>query len=142
MNLEQIEKRVFDTLSDIKIIDAHEHLLPEKIRIARKVDFFLLFSFCSQIDFISAGMTLGEYARLRDDQDMPVEEKWKIFREFYPITKYGSFARPASIWLKEVLGYDELTEKNYKEVSEKLQEQNKPGIYNRILRVATIKQSS
>lgn len=133
MKLDQIEQKVFDGLSDMKVIDAHEHLIPEKTRLEKKIDFFILFSHYTEADLMSAGMKPADYARLRDDQSMPLEEKWRIFRNFYPMIKHGSYARPAAIWLKEVLGYDELNDKNYKEISEKLQADNKPGIYRRIL---------
>lgn len=73
-----------------------------------------------------------EGARMRDPT-VPLEERWERFSRYYPMIKYGSYARPARIWLKEVLGFDDLTEKNYKEVSEQIQEWNKPGIYKRIL---------
>ena len=79
MNLDQTEQKVFDGLSDIKVIDAHEHLIPEKRRLDRKIDFFILFSHYTQEDLLSAGMTLDEFERLRDDQTMSVEEKWQIF---------------------------------------------------------------
>ena len=133
MASDKVETAVFEALSEIPVIDAHEHLRPESERTARKVDFFILFSTYSKADLCGGGMAPEVYDRLRNDQDMPVEQKWKEFSPFYPHIRHGAYARPARIWLKDVLGYDDLTDANYAEVSAKLQEWNVPGLYDRIL---------
>ena len=74
------------------------------------------------------------YQRMINEETMPVEEKWAAFREFYPMIRLGSYARPARIWLQDVLGLDDLTADNYREVSEHLQANNTPGLYDRVLR--------
>lgn len=126
--------RLLESLDTIKVIDAHEHLLPEKRRLERKVDFSILFSTYTRADLVSAGMPEESYARLRDDTEMALEEKWELFNRFYPMIRHGSYSRPAQIWLKEVLKVDDLTKENYREVSERLQENNTPGLYDRVLR--------
>jgi len=134
MKLDPIEQELFEALSDIDVIDAHEHLVPEARRVARQVDFFILFSHYTSADLRSAGMRPDVYQRLVDDEDMPVAEKWKALAPFYPTIKYGSYARPAQIWVRDVLGHNDLTEANCQEVSERLQESNTPGLYDRVLR--------
>lgn len=134
MNLEATEQDVFEALRDIEVIDAHEHLVPEAERIARKVDFFILFSHYTKADLISAGMEPKVYERLVNDESMSAEEKWQSFSPFYPMVRHGSYARPAQIWLNHVLGCDELTEVNCREVSERIQDTNRPGLYQRVLR--------
>ena len=133
MKLDADEARLWEALAELPVIDAHEHLVPEEDRVARKVDFFLLFSHYTRDDFRSAGMAAETYERLRDDQDMPVEAKWEAFRPYWPLIRHGSYARPALIWLRDVLGHDDLTEENYREVSAALQEANRPGLYRRVL---------
>jgi len=51
----------------------------------------------------------------------------------YRVVVFSGGFRNATGHAREVLGFDDLTEKNYKEVSEQIQEWNKPGIYKRIL---------
>ena len=134
MKLDRIETEMFDALAEMPVIDAHEHLRPEAERVARKVDFFLLFSTYCRADLCSAGMAPEVYDRLRDDPEMDVAAKWKAFEPFYPMIRHGSYARPARIWLREVLGFDDLTKQNYQAVSAGLQEWNVPGLYDRVLR--------
>ena len=132
--LGKTETQLFDALNEITVIDSHEHLYPEKFRVSQPVDFLTLFSYYTYADFLAAGMSRKEEgARMRDPGNVSLEERWEIFSRYYPMIKYGSYARPARIWLKDVLGFDDLTEKNYKEVSGQMQEWNKPGIYKRIL---------
>jgi hypothetical protein len=134
MRLTGAEAELFGALSDIPVIDAHEHLVPEAVRIARKVDFFVLFSHYCAADLASAGMEPATYQRLQDDQEMPPEDKWKLFEPYYPLIRHGSYARPARVWVNEVLGYDDLTAANCREVSESLQAGNRLGLYRRVLR--------
>lgn len=134
MKLSPLETRVFDAIKNVQVIDAHEHLVPERQRVQRQVDFSILFAHYTSADLLSAGMQPEIYQRMISDQTMPVEEKWEAFREFYPMIRLGSYARPARIWLRDVLGLDDLNEGNYREVSERLQANNTPGLYDRILR--------
>jgi len=134
MRLTGAEAALFEALSDIRVIDAHEHLVPEVVSIARQVDFFVLFSHYCAADLASAGMEPATYQRLVDDQEMPPEEKWRSFAPYYPLIRHGSYARPARIWVKEVLGHDDVTAANCREVSESLQAGNCPGLYARVLR--------
>ncbi|HJN15152.1 MAG TPA: amidohydrolase family protein, partial [Armatimonadota bacterium] len=134
MNLSTTEAGVFEAIAEIDVIDAHEHLVPESVRVAMKVDFFILFANYCRADLISAGMAPDTYARLLDDEEMGPDEKWEQFAPFYPMIKHGSYARPARIWLNEVLGHEDLTAANCVEVSEQLQSENTPGVYERILR--------
>ncbi|MDP6112204.1 MAG: amidohydrolase family protein [Planctomycetota bacterium] len=132
--ISRTERDLFEALRDIPVIDAHEHLVPESARVSRNVDFFILFSHYTRADFISAGMDPVVYERLKEDDAMPLDEKWNAFSPFYSSIRHGSYARPAQIWVKDVLGHNDLTEDNYQEVSAKLQESNRKGLYDRILR--------
>ena len=134
MRLSPVETQIFDAIKDLEVIDAHEHLVPETHRIQRQVDFSILFAHYTSADFISAGMQPEMYQRMINEETMPVEEKWAAFRELYPMIRLGSYARPARIWLQDVLGLDDLTADNCQEVSERLQADNTPGLYDRVLR--------
>ncbi|MBI2299298.1 MAG: amidohydrolase family protein [Armatimonadetes bacterium] len=134
MRLSPTEAELFEALREIPVIDAHEHLVPEAVRLAQRVDFSILFAHYCCADLVSAGMAPADYQRLVGDQDLSPEEKWKLLEPYYPMIQHGSYARPARIWLKQVLGLDELTADNCREVSESLEEGNRPGLYQRILR--------
>ncbi len=134
--LNQTGEKLVESLAGIPVIDAHEHLLPEKQRTGMRIDFSILFSQYAKISLASAGMSPEDCDRLFDygKQGISVREKWKLFREHYPSTKHASLLRPARIWIEEVLGYEGLDDDNFEEISDRLQEANTPGIYNKILR--------
>jgi len=133
MKLEPVDQEVFEALADIPVIDAHQHLYPEKFRTDRKVDFFLFFGDPTRDDLVSAGMERDEWTKLVNDEDMTPEEKWQRVGPFYPMVRHTSYWRPALIYLKDVLGHDDLTAENCREVSEQLQAGNTPGLYQREL---------
>jgi len=134
MRLSATDTHVFDGIRDLAVIDAHEHLVPEARRLERRVDFSILFAHYTRADFLSAGMPAEIYQHMIDDGTLSVDEKWKAFSQFYPMIKHGSYARPAQIWLRDVLGLDDLAEGNYREASERIQADNTPGLYDRVLR--------
>ena len=123
---------LIDAMGEIEIIDAHEHLPPERERLKLRVDVCFLFSHYTRNDLISAGMPPTKYDEMLNP-DLPLEERFFILEPFLPYIRYGSYARAAFIALRDIYGYDEITRQNYKEISEKMSSFNKPGIYEEIL---------
>lgn len=128
---------LYDTLlrySDhIDIIDTHEHLPSETWRVAQVVDFFTLFSHYCVGDMVAAGLPPGELAVL-ESPATPVEKKWLIFAPYYTLIKNGSYARAARIAMQRFYGYHDLTCLEDAEiVTEKIRQQNQPGLYRQVL---------
>jgi len=132
MSLNRIKEYLFSELEGIDIVDTHEHLAPEKERVKLKVDVCTLFSHYTRNDFISAGMKVEDYECMINTE-LPLDERVKLLLKYLPYIKYGSYARAAFIALRDIYGYEKITMENYKEISEKMKEFNKPGIYDEIL---------
>jgi len=129
--------KLIEALERIPVIDAHEHLVPEKERTSMTVDFSVLFSQYTTIGLVSAGMPQESLDRLygqTSEQRISVEEKWGLFREYYPYIKHMSLLQPARIWIRDVLGFDDINDDSFMDISRRLQENNKPGIYRKILK--------
>jgi len=133
MNYTRTEEMLLEAMEGMDIIDAHEHLPPENVRTDAKVDALTLFSHYTRTDLITAGMEPGDYDKVIDANG-PLDERWKLFKPYFENIRYGSYARPALIAAKEFYGFDDITDDNYREISERMQSQNTPGIYHRILR--------
>jgi len=132
MKLSPTAQKLYDAFSEFDIIDAHEHLPPEKERVAQKQDVFTLFSHYTRHDLISAGMA----QEVRDwilDPQQPLDERWKKFAPFLPAIRHSSYARAAFIAAREFYGHGDVTAQNYRELSERIQAANTPGIYQRVL---------
>lgn len=133
MKYTHTENLLIEAMEDMEIVDAHEHLPPEHIRTGAKVDVLTLFSHYTRTDLITSGMSPDDYQRVIDSNE-PLDERWKIFKPYFEHIRYGSYTRPALIAAKEFYGFDDITDDNYREISEVMQSQNTPGIYHRILR--------
>ena len=61
MNLNRTKEKLVEALAGIPVIDAHEHLVPERERTAMEIDFSILFSQYARIELVSAGMSLNAW---------------------------------------------------------------------------------
>jgi len=132
MSLESVKEYILSEISQFDIVDAHEHLAPERERVKMKVDVCTLFSHYTRNDFISAGMSPEEYRRMLDTS-IPLEQRFSLLEKYLPYIRYGSYARAAFIALRDIYGFKDITRENYREISERMAEFNKPGIYREIL---------
>ncbi len=130
--IDQVRTSLIREMEQFEIIDCHEHLGPERQRVDNKVDFVNLF-FQGYNDLPIAGM-LPEHVNQLLDDSYPLEYRWRLFRPYLDLIRYGSYARAAFIALRELYGFDDINDDNYLAISEAMQAANKPGIYNWILR--------
>lgn len=133
--MEKIKEILMEEMEKMEIIDAHEHLPPEKERIERQVDVFTLFSHYTRGDLLRAGMTEQQYQSLFN-HEIPLSKRWEVFSPFWKKIRYTSYSKAVLISLKKFYGFEDINEKNYVEISEKIKEFNKPGIYKKVLREA------
>jgi len=132
---EDIFNSLYQAISELPVIDAHEHLYPESTRTNAEVDVFTLFSHYTQHDLRSAGMPNNEMEQLFD-RNLPVKERWKIFEPYWQKIKHTCFARPAIIAAEHFYGFDEISDKTCEALSEAIRKANTPGIYDRVLKDA------
>ena len=132
MKLAATARAIYDAISEFEIIDSHEHLPPEKVRVAQKQDVFTLFSQYARMNLFAAGMKLETYDWLKDP-DQPLDARWKTFEPFLPAIRHASQTRPSFITAREIYGAEDINSNNYRELSERIQAENTAGIYQRIL---------
>ncbi len=131
--LSDLEKAFVEALEEMPVIDGHEHLPLESERIRQKVDAFTLFSHYCQWDLWSAGLHWDLRGPiLWGDRDL--DWKWKEFAPYYGQMKHTCYARAAHIALEHFYGEKELTADNVAAVTERMQQNNTPGLYDRVLR--------
>jgi len=130
--------RLYSTIKEavdkVRIVDTHEHLVQEKERITRKPDLFETFlAHYASSDLVSSGMPLKELERVRDPK-LPLEERWKIFKPFWENIQNTGYAMSINIAVKDLYGVDGINEKTYKKLASRMEEANKPGLYQWILK--------
>lgn len=133
MTTDSTREKLIEAMGEMTIIDAHEHLGPERLRIEMPVDALCLFGHYCRTDVLCAGMTAEDYDRLFD-ASIPLEERWALFRPILPQIRHCSYTRPAFEAAREFYGFDDINDETYRPLSERMAAENRPGIYRRILR--------
>jgi predicted TIM-barrel fold metal-dependent hydrolase len=128
-----LEQSIFEELCSIPTIDAHEHLPPEESRLKEPRDFYSLFQHYCEADLIACGAAKADMEAFAD-RTLPLAERWGRFSPFLSKIRTGSYARSALIVVRDLLGLPDLTDDTYETVTSRLQEINKPGLYDHILR--------
>ncbi len=135
MVLSPLAQKLVSALEQMEIIDAHEHLPPEAERLAAKVDVFTLFAHYTRGDLSVAGMSEADYNATQND-DLPLDYRWKLFSPYWERIRWASYARAALIAAQRFYGADDVNERTYALISEKIAAANKPGLYQRVLKEA------
>jgi len=118
----------------IKIIDTHEHLPSEEERISQPVDvlsqFFIHYT---SSDLLSAGMPEEELSMIRDTS-LPLEDRWDVFEPWWEMIQNTGYSRCMEIAARDLYGVDGINHDTYMELSKRIAEQNKPGLYKWVLK--------
>jgi uncharacterized protein len=144
MKYTQTESRLMDAMSRMDIIDCHEHLPPEHERTGSPQDVFTLFSMYTGWGLFSAGMDRGSrnYSPWSQDREdyfslfdpgVPLQKRWELFQPHWKHIRHSSPARAALLTARMVYGVDDINESTYRVLSEKIAQENTPGIYRRML---------
>jgi len=129
--LYQIIKKAVD---QVRIIDTHEHLIQETQRTAGKPDLFqTFFSHYASSDLVSSGMSLEELEEVRDSK-LPLEKRWEIVNPFWERIQYTGYGRAIDIAARDLYGVDGITADTYREFASRMEEANRPGLYQWILK--------
>ena len=119
-------------IEKIPVIDCHEHLPREVDRVKEKVDAMMLFRHYCVGDLEAAGLRQGDPQNEIFDAATPIRERWRKFQPYFDAIRFGSYAYPAIAYVREVLGIDEICEDTIEEIGDRLQADNKPGLYQKL----------
>jgi hypothetical protein len=118
----------------VRIIDTHEHLMQEKERTAKKLDFFeTILAHYASSDLVSSGMPQEELDKVRDPK-IPLEIRWKIFKPYWERIQNTGYARALNIAFRDLYSVDGLRDETYLKLASHMDEANKSGIYQWILK--------
>ncbi len=137
--MKSLRDELYAYLRQMVIIDAHEHLMPERHRVSRPTDVLNLLSLYAWFDLMSAGLpTDGLKTAIGDnyltDQQIPTATKWKRVWPFLQRIKHGSYYRATAIALRDLYGVADLNDRTWREANERVKAANRPGLYRSVLR--------
>jgi predicted TIM-barrel fold metal-dependent hydrolase len=133
MKSSPLVQRLIAAFEQFDIIDCHEHLPPESVRVSQSVDALTLFGHYTRTDLMTAGMSAEDYQKTQGT-DLPLDQRWQLLRPYLPHIRFGSYARPAFIAAREFYGFDDISDSTYEALSAAMAAANTPGIYTRVLR--------
>lgn len=123
---------LLEYLSTLPVIDSHEHLPDEAVRLAQNVDFTLLFSHYCRDDLAAAGMTESQQEQIFGEA--PVLEKWRLLEPLLRNTETSAYMRAARNAMEKFYGLSSLQSlEDAVELTARVKAANKPGLYSRVL---------
>jgi predicted TIM-barrel fold metal-dependent hydrolase len=121
-------------IDKIRVIDTHEHLPTEKMRISEEVDVLATFyQYYASADLISAGMPEDEFLKIWDTSKS-LDDRWEIFEPWWEKMKNTTYARVLEIAARDLYGVDGITKNTYKILSKRIKEKNREGLYKWVLK--------
>ncbi|MFC1562803.1 amidohydrolase family protein [candidate division KSB1 bacterium] len=119
----EVYRRIKSAVDNIWMVDTHEHLMTEKERLSRNIDFFELFSQYTSSDLISSGMPRGYFG----NKEETLEERWEKFYPYWKKMRNTGYAKCILVAVRDLFGIDDINENTYREINRKIIESNKKG---------------
>jgi len=129
----ELSKRIRTEVEGISLIDTHEHLISEGVRLRQKIDLFYWFSHYASSDLVSAGMSQQTMESLRDP-DRPLHERWLEFAPFWEEARTTGYGRALLLAARDLFDIPDINETTYQELSEKISASNYEGWYDHVLK--------
>jgi len=153
----ELNKRIQEEVDAIRLIDTHEHTMPERDRNEHAVDFGYLFAHYNSSDLVSAGMPprLMEAARLPmheyrtiynkrrrmrrilvepEREDMSLKERWESMEPYWEMIRNTAYAKATLIAIRDLFGVDDLSSRTYERLSKAIAGSRKPGWYRHVMK--------
>ena len=155
--MEPVNERIQSAVEGIRVVDTHEHIMPEAERDEYAVDFGYLFAHYNTSDLVSAGMPLRLLQGVRlpmyryeivfnerlregkaipgpDPEDMSLEERWQALEPYWERIRNTAYARQTLITAREIFGVEDLNRDTYAQLSQAIAASRKPGWYHQVMK--------
>ncbi|MGC8717795.1 MAG: amidohydrolase family protein, partial [bacterium] len=101
-------QRLYEEIERLPVIDCHEHVLgPGKCTLKREPISHIIQGYL-QSDLLAAGLSDRELEILNNDE-IPTEDKWELFRLIWEKTKYTAYAMVTRLEIKSSYGDEEMS---------------------------------
>jgi uncharacterized protein len=129
----ELFRRLRSEIETVAIIDTHEHLISESVRLQQQVDLFSWLVIYAGSDLISAGMPEAVLQRLQHSA-LPLDERWAEFAPYWADIRTTGYGRALILAAHDLYDIPDITENTYAELSEKITNANAPGWYHHVLK--------
>ena len=133
MKLSPLARDLYSEIAQLEIIDAHEHLPPEKEYLAHGYSGLNMFAHYLRGDLLSAGLDADFVETMREDTTTPVSEWWPRLKPYWEAVRNTSYARALRVTARDLFGIREISDDTVAEFAAKVKADNTPGLYGRVL---------
>ena len=133
MKARGIDPVLADEVERTRMIDAHEHLDEEAVRLRQPNNLTRFFMYYSFADLVSAGLPDKAQGRFFAE-DITGEEQWRLIRDYWPLARNTGFCRAITISTKELYGIDDLDDGTIKPLLAAVAKRNRPGVLSWMIR--------
>ncbi len=161
MKQNMLQTTIAEALAEVQLIDTHEHIVAEEVRLGEILDFTYLLPHYLSSDLLSSGMSPDDLEAIRGparamldglrrgihprdpgypflerlpEREPSQEEKWRRFAPYWERTRNTGYARCILIAIRDLFGIADLNESTYQAISEALQDSNNKGWYRDVLK--------
>lgn len=127
-----LEADIVSELSRVRAIDTHEHILPERERIARPIDVFTLASHYALDDVSSAGLSDADRAVV-EDPGADLADRWRRFEPYWEAARHTGYGQALRIALRELYDVADLERGSLETVNARIARANVTGLYADVL---------
>lgn len=132
MEWTRTEELLVNEMARKPVIDAHEHLPLESVRLAEPVDALVLFRQYTRLVMFSAGLPQSAFRTMHDPEADP-DERFGIFNSCIDLIRHSGAARAAYLALNRFYNEKELTRDNFETVTARMRQLYRPGLYQHVL---------
>jgi len=131
------EDRITKVVNEILIVDTHEHITLEEVRMSspEKIDFTHIFRHYFQDDTNSANKgSIKEFRDIVYNTNFPIKERWELLKPVYESVRSTGYGRIPLIIARDLYGISDINDATIGELTKRIQDANKPGLYKYILK--------
>lgn len=125
-------------ISQIPIIDTHEHLADESYRVHVEKDVLSLFlRHYVPTDLMNAGISEKLIQSIRDPS-VSIEKRWKDLAPFWRQVHHTAYAQALKIAVRDLYQIDQIDQNTIAEIADRVEEASSPGLYTHVFQKAGI----
>ena len=132
MTRTETEQWLLPEIESMPVVDAHEHLPAESIRLREHTDALTFFRQYTRLVMFSAGLDEPTFMRMHDPNES-LDDRFAIFEQYRDLIRHSGPVRAAYTALKHFYDADELSRDNFTEITARMRSLYQPGVYRRVL---------
>ena len=152
-----VNENIENAVNEIRIVDTHEHLMPETLRDEYAVDFGYLLAHYNTTDLVSSGMPLPLLQSVRlpmyryelvfndmlregkailppERDDLSLEERWQALEPYWERIHNTAYAKQTLLAVKDIFGFEDLSRETYAPLSQAIAKSQGPNWYRKVMK--------